>query len=65
MDLTTTARCEYEAIVASFRSKHAMNTATTNEIVADINPGDKVLFYGNIRLGWFIQLPLPWQQTIC
>lgn len=51
MDLMTTARREYEAIVAGLRAKRAMNTATPNEIVADISPGDEVLVYRE-KKGW-------------
>lgn len=45
MEVTTTARCKYEAIVAGLRAKCAMSTVTPHEIVAHSTPGDEVLVY--------------------
>lgn len=47
----TTARREYEAIVAGLQAKRAMNTAAPNKVVADIIPGNEVLVYCEMK-GW-------------
>lgn len=51
MDLMTTARREYEAIVSSLRVKRAINTSAPNEEVVDISPGNEVLVYRE-KKGW-------------
>lgn len=51
MDLMTTARREYEAIIAGLRAERAIHTSSPNEIVADITPGDEVLVYRE-KKGW-------------
>lgn len=45
MELMTSARREYEAVVSSLRIRRAMNTAAPNEEVANITPGRDVLVY--------------------
>lgn len=45
MDLMTTARREYEAIVAQLRIRRALHTALPNEAAAELTPGDEVLVY--------------------
>lgn len=51
MDLMTTARREYEAIVSQLRIRRVMNTAGPNEAFIEINPGDEVLVYRE-KNGW-------------
>lgn len=51
MDLMTCARREYEALVAAFPVKFALNTAPPNEAVVNIHPGDEVLVYRE-KKGW-------------
>lgn len=51
MDLINTAIHEYEAIVAGLRVRRAMNTASSNESVHELTPGDEVLFYRE-KNGW-------------
>lgn len=51
MDLMTTARREYEAIVSQLRIRRVMNTAGPNESFIEISPGDEVLVYRE-KHGW-------------
>lgn len=51
IDLTSTARREYEAIIAGLRAKLAMNTSAPNELVANITPDDEVLVCRE-KKGW-------------
>ena len=51
MDLMSTARREYEAIVAQLRICRAMNTAPPKESVVNVNPGDEILVYRE-NTGW-------------
>ena len=51
MDLMSTARREYESIVAKLRIRRAINTAPPNESVIDVNPGDHILVYRE-NTGW-------------
>lgn len=51
MDLMTTARREYEAIVSQLRIRRALHSALPNEAAASLTPGDEVLVYRE-NVGW-------------
>lgn len=47
----TIKRREYEAIVSASRVHRALHSATPNETVQDITPGQEVLVYDK-KVGW-------------
>lgn len=50
IDLMQISRNEYESIVTSLRLRHALHSATPNETVIDLTPGDEVLVYREKKL---------------
>lgn len=51
MDLMTTARREYEAIVSGLRESRAMNLNSPNKSVHELTIGDRVLLYTKKMMG--------------
>lgn len=49
MDLLSTARREYESIVAQLRICKALNSAPPNESIVELTPEDEVLVYREIH----------------